>query len=100
MSIHVIARLVAKPEHRSQIEQALGPLLAGSRAEPGNRQYDLFVAADGGPVFHIVETYVDAAALQAHRDSAHYRAYRAAVADWLAAPPEVHVLNPRDVASA
>jgi quinol monooxygenase YgiN len=51
-------------------------------------------------VFHIVETYVDAAALQAHRDSAHYRAYRAAVADWLAAPPEVHVLNPRDVASA
>jgi quinol monooxygenase YgiN len=100
MSIHVIARLVAKPEHRAEVEQALVPLVAGSRAEPGNRQYDLFVAADGAPVFHVVETYADAAALQAHRDSAHYRAFRAAIADALAAPPEVQVMAPRDVAAA
>ncbi|HEU4670356.1 MAG TPA: putative quinol monooxygenase [Dyella sp.] len=100
MSIHVIARLTARPEHRDDVVRALDPLVAGSRAEPGNRQYDLFTAADGSPEFHIIETYVDAAALQAHRDSAHYRRYRATVADWLAAPPEVHVLEPLEVAGA
>ena len=100
MSFHVTARLVARPEHRAEVEQALALLVAGSRAEPGNRQYDLFVAADGAPVFHVVETYVDAAALQAHRDSAHYRAFRAAVANALAAPPEVHEMVPRDITVA
>jgi quinol monooxygenase YgiN len=100
VTVHVIARLVAKPEHQADVALALGPLIAGSRAEPGNRRYDLFVPADGSPAFHIVEVYDDAQALQAHRDSAHYRAYRATVADWLAVPPEVHVLEPRDVVGA
>ena len=100
MTIHVIARLVVRPGHRDDVARALGPLVAGSRAEPGNRRYDPFVAADGSPVFHIVEAYENEAALQAHRDSAHYRTYRATVADWLAAPPEVHVLGPLDVAGA
>ena len=100
MSVHVIARLTARPEHRDDVARVLGPLIVGSRAEPGNLQYDLFIAADGSPVFHIVEAYENEAALQAHRDSAHYRTYRARVADWLAAPPEVHVLAPCDVAGA
>ena len=46
---------------------------------------------------HISERYRDEAAVQAHRDSAHYQAYRAKAAEWLTEPPQVSVLEEVDV---
>lgn len=92
MTLHVYASLVPKPEHADDVAAALRPLIAASRAEPGNRRYDLFGPADGTPGFHLIEAYTDHDALEAHRRSAHYLAYRAAAATWLAEPPRVTVL--------
>ncbi len=44
MSVHVIARPSARPEHHGDVARAPGPLVGGSRAEPGDRRYHLFAA--------------------------------------------------------
>ncbi|TAL85770.1 MAG: antibiotic biosynthesis monooxygenase [Rhodanobacter sp.] len=96
MSLHVFASLIPKVEHRASVEAALRDMVRASRAEPGNRCYDLFTDADGGAGFHVLETYQDQAALEAHRHSEHYRDYRAKVGDWLVEPPVVKVLRALD----
>lgn len=97
MTLHVIASLRPLAEHHDDVAGALRVLVEASRHEPGNRRYDLFTPADGSPGFHLIEVYVDTAALDAHRASEHYRNFRTTIVDWLAAPPEVHVLSGIDV---
>ncbi|MEE3635806.1 antibiotic biosynthesis monooxygenase [Pseudomonas sp. FFUP_PS_473] len=96
--IHVIARVVALPEHQAQVEAELRTMVAATRQEPGNLCYDLFADLDGGAGFSLFETYADQAALEAHRDSAHFQAYRSRISGWLATPPEVQVLRALDQA--
>ncbi|KVD89980.1 antibiotic biosynthesis monooxygenase [Burkholderia stagnalis] len=98
MSIYVFATLIPKPEHVATVEAELRQLVATTRAEPGNRRYDLFREADGTPGFHVFEIYDDEQALEAHRASAHYVAYRAKAGEWLAQPPVVKVLTAVDTA--
>ena len=92
--VQVFASFVPKD---GQVESALQVLLtvrAATRQEPGCEQYDLFSAeTDGRPSFHLIEKYTDADALQAHRDSYHYQAYRAAIPDLLDGPIGVVVLT-------
>jgi quinol monooxygenase YgiN len=97
MSVFVFATVIPKPEHANDLEAELRRMVAATRAEPGNRRYDLFRAADGTPGLHLFEIYEDAQALEAHRASAHYRAYREKVAAYLAQPPDVKVLSALDV---
>lgn len=96
MSIFVMATVIPKAEHVQDVEAALRGLVAAARTEPGNRRYDLFRDASGQPVFHFFEIYDDEAALEAHRASAHYKAYRAKAGDWLAEAPNVRVLTAVD----
>ena len=98
MTVYVIARVQAKAEHRGEVETELRRMVAATRAEPGCLRYDLFADQDGGAGFSLFEAYTGAAALDAHRDSAHYQAYRGRTGDWLAAPTEVQVLDGLDVA--
>ncbi|WP_028536434.1 putative quinol monooxygenase [Paludibacterium yongneupense] len=92
MTISVFASLVPKPEHVADVEAELKRMVAATRAEVGNRRYDLFRQADGEAGFHLFEAYADQAAIDAHRTSAHFLAYRAKMADWLSEPPAVKVL--------
>ncbi|MGU7785010.1 putative quinol monooxygenase [Burkholderia sp. PU8-34] len=96
MPVYVIASLIPKPEYAERVEAELRGMVAASRTEPGNRRYDLFRHADGAPGFHLFEIYDDAQALEAHRSSAHYVAYRAKAGEWLAEPPVVKVLTAID----
>ncbi|MBN3819141.1 antibiotic biosynthesis monooxygenase [Paraburkholderia sp. Se-20369] len=96
MSIYVFASLIPKPEHAATVEAELRHLVAATRAEPGNRRYDLFREAGGALGFHLFEVYDDEQALEAHRASAHYVAYRAKAGEWLAEPPVVKVLTAVD----
>lgn len=96
MPVYVFASLIPKPEYVETVETELRKLVAATRAEPGNRRYDLFVQTDGAPCFHLFEVYDDAQAFDAHRASAHYNAYRASAAEWLAEPPVVRVLTAVD----
>jgi quinol monooxygenase YgiN len=96
MPVYVFASLIPKPEYAKTVEAELHRLVAATRAEPGNRRYDLFRQADGAPGFHLFEVYEDEQALDAHRATAHYNAYRANAAEWLATPPVVKVLTAVD----
>ena len=98
MTVYVIARVQARAEHRAEMETELRHMVAATRAEPGCLRYDLFADLDGGAGFSLFEAYRDAAALEAHRLSAHYQAYRSRTGDWLAAPTVVQVLSGLDVA--
>ena len=97
MTIGIFVTITPHPEHREAVEQALRLMVQHSRAEAGNLRYDLFVR-DDGLAFDLFELYVDAVAIDAHRQSSHYQHYRAATSDWLSAPTQVRVAHALDVA--
>jgi quinol monooxygenase YgiN len=98
MTVEVIATLEARPERETEVEAALRVLLTHSRQEPGVRRYDLYRDSARSATFHLIEAYADEAALEAHRQSAHYLRYREQAGDWLLAAPRVAVLDPVAVA--
>lgn len=72
------------------IAAALRPL---SLAEPGCLAYDAYLGTDLPRSLLLVERYRDAAALAAHRESAHYRAFVVEKALPLLAGREVRLLG-------
>ncbi|MDZ4021840.1 putative quinol monooxygenase [Pseudomonas sichuanensis] len=76
MSIAIFATIHPSPEHYQAAAQALQLMVEHSRAEPGNLRYDLFVREGEPLAFELFELYVDEAAVEAHRNSAHYQACR------------------------
>lgn len=98
MSISIFASIYPQAEHRDQVEQALRTMVRQSRAEPGNLRYDLFIRQGEALAFDLFELYVDDAAVDAHRQSAHYQHYRSTTAAWLAAPTEVRLARALDIA--
>ena len=57
-----------------------------SRQEPGITRFDLLQQVDDPTRFILYEQYVDEAATQAHKQTAHYLSWRSAVADLRATP--------------
>lgn len=98
MTVFIFASITPRPEHVAEVEALMRDMVSHTRKEPGNLRYDLLRRADGAPGFYLYETYVDEAAVQAHRDSAHFVAYRAKIAAWVTEPPEVKLLTGVDVA--
>ncbi len=93
----VLARFVPKPGQEARVEAILRGMVASTRREPGCIRYDLYrTGAAGAPVFCLIERYADPAAIQAHRETPHYKNYRASIADLLAQPIEVSMLDALD----
>ena len=67
------------------VERSLANQAASAR-EPGALRFDLLRDPADPTRFVIYEVYRDAEAAAAHRETAHYLAWRAAVADWMAEP--------------
>ena len=88
----VFASFTPSPGAEAEVERILSGMVPPTRAEPGCETYDLYRTSEGDLTFHIFEVYSDRAALEAHRASAHYKAYRAAIPDHLAEPIGVKVL--------
>jgi quinol monooxygenase YgiN len=92
--VMVFASFVPLDGNVDAVREILLGMRIATRQEHGCEQYDLFSAeTDGRPSFHLIERYADADALQAHRDSDHYKAYRAAIPDLLDGPIGVVVLT-------
>ncbi len=99
MNAYIIATITPKPEHAVDVEKQLRHMVEVTRKEPGNHRYDLFrESAPSGSVLHLYEIYEDRAAFDSHLASDHFQTFRATVADWLAEPPQVRVLDALDVA--
>jgi quinol monooxygenase YgiN len=94
----VVVRFDPKPGMHEQVEAVLRPMVAATRSEPGNIRYDLFRSVDpaGAPLLFLVEHYADDAANAAHRETEHYKQYRAAVLPLLQLPPSVQLLHALD----
>ncbi|MGO9178186.1 MAG: antibiotic biosynthesis monooxygenase [Candidatus Limnocylindrales bacterium] len=87
--MHVtIVHVHVLPEHVDSFISVTRANHEGSVREPGNLRFDILQSADDPTRFVFYEAYVDADAARAHRETAHYLAWRDAVASWMAEPRE------------
>lgn len=74
-TITVIARWRVKQGHLDDVLAHVAGLRPASLDEPGCLDYATFRALDTPDTLLLVERYRDAAALEAHRQSPHYRTF-------------------------
>ncbi|MGR8932884.1 MAG: antibiotic biosynthesis monooxygenase [Gammaproteobacteria bacterium] len=85
--MHVtLVHVQVKPVHIGDFIAATRLNHEASIQEPGNRRFDVLQAPDNPAHFILYEAYVSADAAAAHKQTAHYLAWRDAVADWMAQP--------------
>ena len=71
--------------HPGKAEEFKPHILANAQAavrdEPDCREFRVMTAEGDVDTFHFFEAYSDAAALESHRETPHYKAFRAATDD-------------------
>jgi quinol monooxygenase YgiN len=77
MEFVVIAQYRVRAGEEDKVAAALREMVAPTRAEPGNLDYQVFRDPADRSLFAVFEKYADAAAFDAHRASGHF-------ATWLA----------------
>jgi autoinducer 2-degrading protein len=86
--MHILAIAVTvKPDKIEDFREVTLANARGSRTEPGVVSFDVLQSKDDPAQFMIWEVYVDAAAHQAHRQTPHYLAWKAATPDWIEPGP-------------
>jgi autoinducer 2-degrading protein len=85
--MHVtLVHVRVKPESVAAFIAASCANHEASIQEPGNRRFDVLQAPDDPTRFALYECYVSAEDAAAHKQTAHYAAWREAVADMMAEP--------------
>jgi autoinducer 2-degrading protein len=97
-----MVQLQIKPEFREQFVAAVTEDgLHSTRDEPGCLRFDAIQDVTDSTKFYLYEVYRDAAALEAHRQTPHFKKYAATVGEMYVTPP-VRVLGnnvyPQDAA--
>ena len=88
MAIGIVAKLNVAPGKEAAFEEVMLDLIAQVRAnEPDNQLYTLCKDATGRYV--VMELYTDAAAIEAHGSSEHFRAAGKRFAGLMAGAPEI-----------
>ena len=82
----MLVHVSVKPAHLDDFIEATRLNHEASVQEPGNRRFDVLQSPDDPAQFLLYEAYASAADAQAHKQTAHYLAWRDTVADWMAAP--------------
>ena len=80
--VHVHVR----PEHLAEFIDVIRANHEGSIREPGNLRFDILQSVDDPTRFIAYEAYADEASAKAHKETAHYLAWRDTVADWMVEP--------------
>jgi quinol monooxygenase YgiN len=93
-SITVVAILTAKPGSEEAVMAALEPAIVATHQEPGCLAYTLQRDTQDSTKFVFVERWESMQALGSHGQSAHLKEAGEKLADLLAAPMEVMILNP------
>lgn len=75
MPIKIVAIITPLPGKEEAVEALLKDMIAPTRAEPGNRAYDLWREDDAAGRFILDELYEDEQAVARHRQSLHFRDY-------------------------
>jgi len=85
--MHVtLVHVHVKPDHVDDFIKASLANAAASAKEPGNRRFDVLQSAEDPCRFILYEAYATPEDSAAHKETPHYKAWREAVADWMAEP--------------
>jgi len=85
--MHVtLVHVQVKPEHAAAFIRATRANHEHSIKEPGNLRFDVLQSADDTARFVLYEAYATEADAARHKETAHYLAWRDAVAPWMAGP--------------
>ena len=82
----VCVHVHVQPEHRVAFLAATLDNAQATILEPGNLRFDVLHRTDDANRFLLYEVYRDEAAMEAHKQTPHYAAWRDAVAPWMAEP--------------
>ncbi len=92
--MHVtLVHVRVKAEHVADFIAATKANHEASVREPGNRRFDVLQAPDDPTRFILYEAYATKADAAAHKATAHYAAWRDAVAPWMAEPRRGEPMN-------
>lgn len=89
MTVRVIARAIARPEARKQVQQALLAMIAPTRGEGGCLRYELTQNTADENEFVMLEEWRSEADLAAHLQAPHTAALLASLPPLLASPPDI-----------
>jgi quinol monooxygenase YgiN len=89
MTVHVIARLTARPDTVAALYTLLLSLIEPTRQEPGCLRYELLQNAADPTDFTFVEEWADSAALEAHSATPHLHAVLAQAPALLVMAPDI-----------
>ena len=81
-----VVNVHVKPEHVVAFVDSLRANHEGSVREPGNLRFDVLQSIEDPSRFILYEAYRDEASAKAHKETAHYAAWRDAATDWMAEP--------------
>ena len=77
----ITAILVAKPGKAEALANLLREMTTPSRSEPGNLRWDVWLDQSDANRFVLDELFVDDNAIEAHRESPHFKRYAAQVGE-------------------
>lgn len=87
--MHVtMVHIHVKPERVAEFIEAARRNHEASVREPGNLRFDVLQNPAERTHFVLYEVYRSEADARAHKETAHYRAWRDTASDWMAAPRE------------
>ena len=81
-----LVHVKVKPEFLAPFIEITHANHAASVREKGNRRFDVLQLAEDPTLFVLVEAYATPEDAAAHKQTPHYAAWKAAVADWMAEP--------------
>ena len=85
--MHVtLVHVAVKPAHIDDFIEATRKNHEASIQEVGNRRFDVLQSSENPEQFILYEAYTSAADAAVHKETAHYLAWREAVASWMAVP--------------
>jgi quinol monooxygenase YgiN len=88
-TLHIVARIVAKPDTVTQLQAVLTALLEPTRQEAGCQRYTLLQNRQDPTDFTFVEEWASDAAIDAHMKTSHVHAAFAQAQGLLAAEPDI-----------
>ena len=97
--IVVLASLHPKKDKVNEVKKIILSMIKPTRSEEGNELYNFYEEKNKDDKiisFHLFEIYKNSAALDFHRETAHYKDYRSKIDELLEKPREVKVLNSID----
>lgn len=75
--IALLVRFEVPAAQQAGFKKATEPLIAASRAEPGNLQYDFYEAAQNQGIVLVFEKWRDQQAFNTHVETPHFKAFAA-----------------------